>query len=128
MRAVRKCLRGEIYWVELPHPAGEPPAAARKTKIRPVLVLQNNRDNLNPRHPTVVVAPLTTKGLDRQYDTDVLIQARESGLPHDSRVLLGQITTIFKSLLGKRVGRLSAARMDDIETALLIALGVIEPE
>ena len=127
MTPTRRCVRGGIYLVKLPHPAGEPAGSDRKAKIRPVLVLQNNRDNLNPRHPTVLVAPLTTKGLDRQYDTDVLIQAHESGLRYDSRVLLGQITTIFKSILGKQVAQLNDAKMDDVETAMLIALGVIEP-
>ena len=50
-----------------------------------------------------------------------------TGLKRDSKVLLGQITTIQKSLLGQRVGRLDDETMDDVETALLIALGMIGP-
>jgi mRNA-degrading endonuclease toxin of MazEF toxin-antitoxin module len=53
--------RGEIYLVQLPYPASVTPTAT--PKLRPVLVLQNNRDNQNPRHPTVTVAPITTHGV-----------------------------------------------------------------
>jgi mRNA-degrading endonuclease toxin of MazEF toxin-antitoxin module len=61
----------------------------------------------------------------RQYDTDVILYASATDLRQDSKVLLGQITTIHKSLLGRRIGQLDDERMDDVETAMLIALGVI---
>lgn len=118
--------RGEIYLVPLPPPVGTGAAAA--PKVRPVLVLQNDRDNQNMRHPTVTVAPITTHGVPgREYDTDVMLPASTANLKHDSKVLLGQIMTIQKSLLGQRVGQLDDETMDNVETALLIALGVIEP-
>jgi mRNA interferase MazF len=118
--------RGEIYLVPLPPPTGTGESTAPKS--RPVLILQNDRDNQNPRHPTVTVAPLTTHGVPgREYDTDVMLPASTANLKHDSRVLLGQVMTIQKSLLGQRVGQLDDETMDDVETALLIAPGVIEP-
>ena len=118
--------RGEIYLVPLPLPVGA--GAVTAPKVRPVLILQNDRDNQNPRHPTVTVAPITTHGVPgREYDTDVMLPASTASLERDSKVLLGQIMTIQKSLLGQRVGQLDDETMDDVETALLIALGVIEP-
>jgi mRNA interferase MazF len=118
--------RGEIYLVPSPPPVGTGEAAA--SKVRPVLILQNDRDNQNPRHPTITVAPITTHGVPGpEYDTDVVLSASATGLQRDSKALLGQIMTIRKSLLGRCVGRLDDETMDDVETALLIALGVIEP-
>lgn len=118
--------RGEIYLVPLPLPVGAGKAAA--SKVRPVLILQNDRDNQNPRHPTTTVAPITTHGVPGpEYDTDVMLSASTTSLKRNSKVLLGQITTIQKSLLGQRVGRLDDETMDDVETALLIALGMIGP-
>ena len=57
--------RGEIYLARLfdfPH---EDDRAAEKE--RPVLILQNDEDNENPHYPFVIVAPLSTKKLDRVY-------------------------------------------------------------
>jgi len=87
--------RGEIYLArlfEFPHESDK-----ATEKERPVLILQNDEDNDNPHYPFVIVAPLSTRKLDRVYKQDVVIKAAESGLASDSKVLLGIVRTVLKT-------------------------------
>ena len=72
-------------------------------KIRPVVVLQT--DLLNNIHPSTIVCPLTTKIVDQSEILRIYISAGESGLKHNSNILVDQIRAIdnkrFKSHLGK---------------------------
>ena len=65
--------RGEVYiakFFEFPH---EDQKAVEKE--RPVLILQDDEDNINQQYPLVIVAPISTKKLDRIYKQDILISA-----------------------------------------------------
>ena len=66
-----------------------------------------------------------TGGLGRVYPFEVLIPAGESALPHDSKVVLDQIRTLDKSRLGRRIGALSAERMQDVDRAIQVSLGLL---
>ena len=101
--------RGEIWWADLPQPAGR----------RPVLLLSRN-DAYDVR-ALVTIGPITTRV--RRIPIEVELGASD-GLPRTCVVNLDTITTIPKSSLGERLTTLSVDRMAEVEEALRFALGM----
>ena len=54
----------------------------------------------------------------RVYPFEVLLPAREAGLPQTSKILLDQIRTVDKARLGRYVGTLSKQRMEEVDRAI----------
>ena len=108
--------RGEIYLVNLP-------AKPKDIKNRPALVV--SLDIRNKLANDIIVVPLSTTL--RPSPTHVLLQTGEGGLSKFSMAKCEQITTIDKSLLlrGPFAGKISNQKMEEIERAILIAIGVI---
>ena len=103
--------RGEVWWAELPVPAGR----------RPVLLL--SRDEAYEIRDFVIVAPVTTRM--RHIPSEVSL-GLEDGLPKACVVNLDTITTIGKSRLQERIAVLSHQKMEAVEAALHFALGLKE--
>ena len=99
----------------------DPVEGSEQGGIRPALVLSPNRDNL--RSPVVIVAPLTTRKLDRLYPHEVLISAGD-GAPLNSKVLLGQLRSLSKSRVLSFYGPTAPSTMRDVDAALQIAVGL----
>lgn len=106
--------RGSLYWVRLP---GEP-----GRKGRPAVVV--SPDVRNRLASDVIVVPVSS--VLREAPTHVRLRAREGGLPRSSVVKCEQITTLARDRLEPRPlgGPLSAARLVEIEKAILRAIGV----
>ena len=117
--------RGGVYMVSyvFPHQAGEPGAE----KVRPVLVLQNDEDNMDERYPIVLAAPITTQKVDRLYEQDVFLPQGEADLDRESKVLLGLTRAFLKKDLASYVGQVRPEVMREVEIKLLRLLGLIEP-
>ena len=116
--------RGEVNiarFFEFPH---EDQKAVEKE--RPVLILQDDEDNINQLYPLVIVAPISTKKLDRIYKQDILIPAEEAELNEGPKMLLGIIRTIQKVDLVKKIGNLSKSRMEEVNIKLFRVLGFLE--
>ncbi len=120
-----KCRRGELYWVDW--------SPGRGTEIigtRPALIIQN--DIGNEVSPTTIVASCSTAP-EKPFPFLVPVTARESGLPKDCNINLATVMTIEKSRLGDKCGELSKEKMDEVDKALQISLGlddrlrIIEP-
>lgn len=121
--------RGEIYWVEF-----DPVKGSEQGGLRPALIVQH--DLGNQQSPTTVVAAITKRLPPRAYPFVVVIEAAESGLPVKSAVNCAQLATIQQSGTESRlrpprgenvvrpIGRLSAAAMEVVETALKFNLGL----
>jgi len=92
-------------------------------KTRPALIIQN--DISNRYSPITIVAPITSTLTGRLYPTEIFLQAPEGGLDVNSRVLLNQLRAVDKQRLGRRLGRTSAATMNEVDRSLLITLGLI---
>jgi len=107
--------RGEIYLVNLP-------SKPKDVKNRPALVV--SLDVRNKLASDIIVVPLSTTL--RSAPTHVLLQKGEGGLSKASMAKCEQITTIDKSLLirGPFAGRISDEKMNEIEKAIMIAIGV----
>ena len=111
--------RGDIYLVNF-----DPSIGAEIRKTRPALILQN--DIANKSSPVTIVAAVSSKFDDRLYPTEVLISAEApTGLAADSVVLLNQIRTVDKKRLVKQLGRLSKAKMEEVNRALRMSVGLV---
>ncbi len=101
--------RGEIWWADLPPPAGP----------RPVLLLSRDEAYLVRR--LVTVAPLTTRV--RGIPVEVPL-GPDDGLPKHCVANLDSLVTIPKARLTRRLSRLGSSRMRAVEEALRFALGM----
>ena len=98
--------RGEIWW-------------ARVDKSRPVVLL--SRDEAYAMRAMVIVAPATTT--IRGFLVEVKL-GRTEGLPRDCVVNCDWLVTVAKVDLIERAGRLSAAKLRQVDDALRFALGL----
>ncbi len=110
--------RGDLFYADL-----HPTKGSEQSGKRPVLIIQN--DIGNEYAPTVIIAPLTTRKLHKEYPTNISIKKGVFGLKADSVVLLSQIRTIDKLRLEKKLGNLSREYMARIDEAIKISLGLI---
>lgn len=107
--------RGKIYYANLC-----PIVGSEQGGIRPVVILQNDKGNLNST--TTIIAPITSE-LDKAYlPTHIIFKS--DCMKKESMVLLEQIRTIDKSRLGRFVGIMDDKTMKRIDKAILISLGV----
>jgi mRNA interferase MazF len=102
--------RGEVWWAELPAPAGR----------RPVVLL--SRDEAYAVRELVIVAPLTTR--IRRIPTEVVL-GRADGVPRRCVVNLHTIATIPKQTLTRRLTALAPEKLAAVERALRFAVGLV---
>ena len=106
--------RGEIWTV-----AGGVYAA----KPRPAVIVQ---DDLFDATSSVIVAPMTSALLDAPL-MRIRISGGDgwlSGLDRDSDVMIDKLTTVRRSNVQTRVGRLTAEQLVEIERAMMAFLGL----
>ena len=89
----------------------------RLDKVRPVVIV--SRDDVRGRRMKATVAWVTTA--IRDLPTYVLLDHRD-GLPDLSAVNCDELQTIPKARLTRRLGRLSAEKIDALDDALRFAL------
>ena len=109
--------RGELYFADL-----SPVIGSEQGGIRPVLVVQN--DIGNKYSPTIIAAAITSKLDKAKLPTHIELSSKEYGLEKDSVVLLEQIRTIDKTRLKERIGELNEFKMNQVNKAMMISLGV----
>lgn len=111
--------RGDIYLVNF-----DPTIGREIKKTRPAVIIQN--DISNEYSPVVIVAAITSYQTNYKiYPTEVIVSYRESGLDHDSLVLLNQIRTIDKQRLLLKVGKVESEILHKIDRALEVSLGIM---
>lgn len=110
--------RGELYFADL-----SPVVGSEQGGIRPVLIVQN--DIGNKYSPTIIAAAITSKLNKAKLPTHIELSSKEYGLEKDSVVLLEQIRTIDKTRLREKIGELTEIKMNQINKAMMISLGVI---
>lgn len=110
-----KIRRGHLYTADLNPRFGTEPG-----KVRPVLVIQT--DFINPLHPSTLVCCLTTKVRPEVEMLRVHLKRGESGLKQDSDVMIDQIRAIDNRRLKREMGKLSSARLAEVEEKIKIVL------
>lgn len=109
--------QGEVWWADLPEPAGSGPGLRR-----PVVVIQGDAVNRS-RIATVVCVPLTSNLRWANAPGNALLAARLTGLPKDSVANVSQLVALDKSLLTRRTGKLSRAKVDLLLSGIDVLLG-----
>jgi mRNA interferase MazF len=109
--------QGEVWWADLPSPAGSEPGFRR-----PVVVVQGDALNRS-RIATVVCVPLTSNLKWADAPGNLRLDARTTGLPRDSVANASQIVSLDKSVLTERVGKISASRLELLLLGIDIVLG-----
>ena len=109
--------QGEIWWADLPAPAGSGPGFRR-----PVLVVQGDALNRS-RIATVVCVPLTSNLKWALAPGNVRISGRLTGLPKDSVANVSRIISVDKEFLNTRAGRLPRSKLESVLAGIDIVLG-----
>lgn len=105
--------RGEIWLVNW-----NPARGSEQAGKRPALVIQN--DIGNEKASTTIVAAISSSV--KLYPMNVRINPHESGLEKSSIVKAGQILTIDKNRLEKRIGCLTPEKMKEVDNAIRLSL------
>ena len=108
--------RGEIWTV-----AG---AKDEATRPRPVVILQE--DSFDATR-SVTVCALTADRTDAPLFRLPIQPTESNGLPATYRLMVDQITTVAKTTIGGRIGRLSDKDMLRLNRALVAFLGIAGP-
>lgn len=110
--------RGDIYYADL-----SPVVGSEQGGLRPILIVQN--DIGNRYSPTIIAAAITSKLTKAKLPTHIELSKEEYMLEKDSVVLLEQIRTLDKSRLKEKISSLSDIKMQEVNKAMMISLGVI---
>lgn len=105
--------RGEIYT-----------AAARGSytgKPRPVAIVQDERFDATA---SVAVCPFTTNPVEAPLLRLPIEPSDENGLDQPSRLMVDKVTTVPRSSLGTRLGRLRDDELVALNRSLIVFLGL----
>lgn len=91
------------------------------SKPRPALIVQ---DDLFAATDSVTVAPLTSNTTRAPLLRYHVPAGELSGLSHDSDIMIDKLTTVRRSNVHARVGRLSSQQLVDVERLLATFLGL----
>jgi mRNA interferase MazF len=105
--------RGEIYTAA----AGGPYTG----KPRPVVIVQDDRFDATS---SVTVCPLTTNPVDAPVVRIPIEPSDDNGLDRPSRLMVDMVTTVSKSNLGERLGRLGDEQLVPLNRSLMVFLGL----
>ncbi|MGH9404146.1 MAG: type II toxin-antitoxin system PemK/MazF family toxin [Terriglobia bacterium] len=109
--------QGEIWWADLPTPAGSGPGFRR-----PVVIVQGDALNQS-RIATVVCVPLTSNLKWATAPGNAHLPAHLTGLPKESVANVSQIVTIDKTFLTERAGKLPRSKLTLVLSGIDTILG-----
>ena len=113
-------LKGQIFLADFSCGVG-----SEQVGLRPCVVVSNNIGNRFS--PTVIIAPMTTKGMRKRPLPTHCSFPSIDGLSEPSFVLLEQIRTVDKQRLKEKVGQLTPEQIGKLDYCLSISLGFINP-
>ena len=113
--------RGDIVTVSL-----DPVLGSEVSKTRPAVVVSHDAANAAAARlgrGVITVVPVTSN-VARVYPFQVLLSARQTGLARDSKAQAEQVRSVAVERIGKRVGRLPAAVVGELDQALRVHLAL----
>lgn len=93
-------------------------------KPRPVVIIQDDRFE---ETASITVCGFTTNPTDAPLIRLQVQPDEENGLRSESRLMIDKITTVAKTKVGARIGRLSDADLVRVNRAILVFLGLAGP-
>jgi mRNA interferase MazF len=112
-------LRGEIWWVDL-----DPVRGSEANKRRPAVIVSNDRANATAvrlKRGVITVVPVTTN-VSKIYPFQVPLSSETSGLTVESKAQAEQMRSVAAERLQRRIGRLSAEEITQLDEALRLHL------
>ena len=110
-------MKGDLYFADL-----EPVIGSEQGGIRPVLIVSNNIGN--KFSPTVIVAPVTSKTIEKnKLPVHVDLVAFDK-IKNDSIILIEQVRTIDKQRLKSYIGKINNKQKLEVNSALIIEFGI----
>jgi mRNA interferase MazF len=113
--------RGEIVTVGL-----VPTRGSEANKTRPAVIVSNDAANATATRlgrGVITVVPVTSN-IERIYPFQVLLPARQTGLPRDSKAQAEQVRSVAVERIGNRVGQLPASLVTALDQALRVHLSL----
>lgn len=113
--------RGEIRLVDL-----DPVRGSEAVKRRPGVIVSNDGANAAATRlgrGVVTVVPVTTN-TKRVYPFQVLLEARDTGLDHDSKAQAEQVRSIAVERVGRKLGAVPPPLMVNLDEALRLHLAL----
>jgi mRNA interferase MazF len=114
-------LRGEIRVVDL-----EPARGSDANKRRPAVVVSNDGANTTAsrlNRGVITVVPVTSN-VTQVFPFQVLLPARECGLPNDSKAQAEQVRSVAIERIGRLVGQVPPSLLADLDDALRLHLAL----
>ena len=105
--------RGEIYTAATRGPY--------TGKARPVVIVQDDRFDATA---SVTVCPFTTNPVDAPLLRQPIQPSDDNGLDQPSRLMVDKVTTVPRSSLGERLGRLRDDELVQLNRSLIVFLGL----
>ena len=109
--------RGEVWTVS----GGQDYAG----KPRPAVILQDDQFDVTP---SITLCALTTDATEAPLLRLPVAPTETNGLKRESRLMVDKITTVLKTKLGQRIGRLDDEDMIRLNRAVLVFLGLAGPQ
>jgi mRNA interferase MazF len=100
-------------------------AAARgpyTRKPRPVVILQDDRFDATA---SITICPFTTNPVEAPLIRLPIDPSEENGLDQPSQLMIDKVTTMPRSSLGERLGRLRDDELVALNRALIVFLGLV---
>lgn len=113
--------RGEIVTVDL-----DPARGSEASKTRPAVIVSNDTANSTADRlgrGVITVVPVTSN-TERVYPFQVLLPAGVTGLARESKAQAEQVRSVAVGRVGRRIGRLPAPLLAELDQALRIHLGL----
>lgn len=110
--------RGQVWWGDLGEPRGLAPAGRR-----PLVIVSNDVFNRSCI-ATVSVVPVTTNSRWAGAPGNVFLPKGAGGFREDSVANVIQVATVDRGALGKQIGKLDAALIQQLDAGLRRALGL----
>jgi len=109
---VNRVRQGDVFWIDFGSPKSSAPADRH-----PCVVVQS--DNFNQSMiPTTIVCVITSNLRHAQAPGNVALRRGDGHLPKASVVNVSQVTTVDKTDLVERIGKLPPATVDLIRSGL----------
>lgn len=105
--------RGEIYTAAARGPSTRKP--------RPVVILQDDRFDATA---SITICPFTTNPVEAPLVRLPIDPSDENGLDQPSQLMVDKVTTVPRSSLGERLGRLRDDELVALNRSLIVFLGL----
>lgn len=103
----------------------EPRSGSEQRGTRPVLLVANDLFNSVETWRSMIVVPLSTSAKKlRRGPACIAVNAGTAGLRHDSFVMCHQVTTLDRAKIGRRIGAMPDAVLEEVADGLRVALGI----